>query len=179
MKFLILMSSMILASTTASALSIGNTVRDLQGQPIFMTYEEAANYCQNNQMRIPTAREFAELSQSLGAKGIRETKYPGVAYDDSRLTNEFYQSSLYQEHFKRIFKQSLSGLIEVDFYYSDSGYDFNSKESWENLWIWTSSVHPSIYYKPIPDLMKTWQSSIGNFVWARQSEPHAVRCIQD
>jgi hypothetical protein len=50
----------------------GDIVKNSDGSIRYMSQYLATEYCSSQGMRLPSAREFAQLSQSLGAKGIKE-----------------------------------------------------------------------------------------------------------
>ncbi len=85
-----------------------------------MTQSDAMSYCANQGMHLPSARELAELSASLGAAGISETPKAG-----------YY----------------LVSAINADgksdkFYFSYAGYKRPAGDLGNN-WFWSSSVDSS------------------------------------
>jgi len=166
-------------SVVASASTIGNTIRDAKGNLAIMNYEEAAAFCDARQARLPTVREFASLSTEMGAKGIRETKYLNLSYNDSAVQREVDANSL--DHFWSITKPGPAGEPVIDFYYSHEGYNFQNPEQWSNLWFWTSSVAPDIWARKSWKSMWTWTSGTGSVVseWRLPDRKLAVRCIFD
>jgi len=80
---------------------------------------EAEKICLDKGMRLPTARELALVSQSLGAQGISKTKKGG-----------YY-----------LVKGSDSAGNPDHFYFSNKGYKRPAGDL-GNKWFWSSSVHP-------------------------------------
>lgn len=71
-----------------------------------MNQYEAEDYCRSQGYRLPTARELALYSRSLGGEGISETTktgfYPVKALDSS-----------YQEDRFIIVVEAINGLMEI------------------------------------------------------------------
>jgi hypothetical protein len=88
---------------------------------------------------LPTARELAVYSQSLGARGIRETAHPGVVTSDTTVRAEIEQMD--RDGYYPIYVANSSGQRAVDFYFNSSGYQRPAGDL-GNLWFWSSSVHP-------------------------------------
>lgn len=80
---------------------------------------EAERICEDNGMRLPTARELALVAQSLGAEGISETKKEG-----------YY-----------LVRGSDSAGNPDLFYFSYKGYKRPAGDL-GNKWVWSSSVDP-------------------------------------
>ncbi|MBN8542629.1 MAG: hypothetical protein J0L82_19720 [Deltaproteobacteria bacterium] len=62
-----------------------------------MNHNEAITYCIDRQAHLPSARELAQLSMSLGAKGIAEIK--GGKPDDSYHQFKFKNSDESSDNF--------------------------------------------------------------------------------
>ena len=99
--------------------NLTDIVRNADGSVRHMNQYDADSYCRNQGQRLPTARELALYSQSLGAQGISETKKDG-----------YY-----------LVKGSDSAGIPDNFYFSSKGYQRPSGDL-GSFWFWSSSVHP-------------------------------------
>lgn len=93
--------------------------KDAKGNVLRMNQSDADNYCRNQGQRLPTARELALHSQSLGAQGISETEKYG-----------YYLRQV-----------SDSAGNPDRFYFSHDGYKRPAGELGDN-WFWSSSVLP-------------------------------------
>lgn len=152
------------------------TVQDSFGNFYKVTYEVADTYCSKQSMRIPTAREFAQFSQELGAKGILETKYPNTSVSNFNVKLEIYWN--YKNNFVPIYKKTLDGTVVVDFYFNNSGYKFDSPETKQAIDIWTSSLEPSPVSEKVPPENLVWVSNDGHLT-TRTENLHSIRCLRD
>lgn len=96
-----------------------------------MTQIQADRFCRNRGTRLPTARDQALISQSLGACGILST----TEYDSFQGTPECPRDSYYRVRVARS-AQEPSG---DEFYYSRSGYRRSDRDL-GNYFFWSSSV---------------------------------------
>jgi hypothetical protein len=75
----------------------GDIVRNADGSIRYMNQADAINYCASQGQHLPSARELAALSQSMGAAGISETAKNGYYQVNARnadgKTDSFYFSS--------------------------------------------------------------------------------------
>jgi hypothetical protein len=165
-------------SVLASAATIGDTVRDVNGLVRTMTYADADFFCNAQGERLPTQREFAEFSKLKGAK-IRETSFPGINFNDPRVQSEHQKNN--QDAFWVKLKVDSLGEPVVDFYYSNDAYRTSELEAWDNIWFWTSTVLPNLYHVGPLDSKAIWTSSTGYILsdTSSQNRRNAVRCIQN
>ena len=121
---------------------IGEIERTPDGRPLKMSQYEAVRYCQQKGKRLPTIRELALLAQSLGAKGIRETAYPGSSWENRLIKDEV--ARMEKEGYDVVYKKTHRGWrVEVDFYFNSTGFPtFGAPLGYG--WFWTSSVGPSL-----------------------------------
>ena len=126
-----------LEGSTGSGL--GDILRDANGLVRHMNQYDAERTCREQGTRLPTARELAVYSQSLGARGIRETAHPGVVMSDTTVRAEIEQMD--RDGYYPIYVANSSGQRAVDFYFNYSGYQRPAGDL-GNLWFWSSSVHP-------------------------------------
>ena len=125
-----------LEGSTGSGL--GDILRDANGRVRHMNQYDAERTCREQGTRLPTARELAVYSQSLGARGIRETAHPGVVMSDTTVRAEIEQMD--RDGYYPIYVANSSGQSSVDFYFNYSGYQRPAGDL-GNLWFWSSSVH--------------------------------------
>jgi hypothetical protein len=82
-----------------NSIRLTDVARDSNGDIRHMNQASARQYCQDLNLRLPTARELALYAQENGAKGISETwkygYYPVNAYDTS-LDKFYFNNSSYQ-----------------------------------------------------------------------------------
>jgi hypothetical protein len=126
-----------LEGSTGSGL--GDILRDANGRVRHMNQYDAERTCREQGTRLPTARELAVYSQSLGARGIRETAHPGVVTSDTTVRAEIEQMD--RDGYYPIYVANSSGQRAVDFYFNYSGYQ-RPAGALGNLWFLSSSVHP-------------------------------------
>jgi hypothetical protein len=105
------------------------------------SWKKAVQYCAGLGSRLPTIREYALLSQSMGAMGIRETAFPNVDINSPVIANE--RSLNAREGFKEIYRKNSSGALVIDFYFNKLGYRKSFGEL-DETWLWSSSLNPSI-----------------------------------
>lgn len=91
----------------------------------------AIQQCLYKAMYLPTAREFAEIAQSLGAKGIKEVTE--FANPEEAAKAGYYLISAENYYDRKI----------DNFYYSNFGFK-HRVEFYDS--IWSSSYHPQLPY---------------------------------
>lgn len=124
----------------SSVVRIGDPARvDGDGGFLITTQEAATQYCASIGSRLPTAREFAEYAQSLGAVGVRETKYPEMDSESGEVRAEIIQNG--SERYYAIYKKNKDGAFAVDFYYNPIGYEYPLDPP-RQVRFWTSSTNP-------------------------------------
>lgn len=163
--------------SVAGAKEITPTLKNSFGDVYFVSFEVAQDYCQKHSMRVPTAREFAGLAQSMGAKGIRETQYPGISVKETAVQQEIMGAN-YRDKFFPIYKKNENGTVSVDFYFNNVGYKFNSPEAMQNIEVWTSTLEPSPIVSSFPPQLMVWLTGSGSLT-TRMSSVHAIRCVRD
>jgi hypothetical protein len=121
----------------SEALSIGEGTA-----PILKTYREAESYCQINYGgRLPTVRELAIYAQSLGARGIRESKYAGLRAAYPQVVAE--EAQMYSDGYQAV-EVPLEGdptQGAIAFYYDGSGYKPPGND-FGNVFFWSSDYLP-------------------------------------
>jgi hypothetical protein len=122
-----------------SSPGLGDILRHTSGNVRHMKQYDAERTCRELGTRLPTARELAVYSQSLGARKIRETTHPDVATTDSTVRAEIAQMD--RDGYYPIYVANPSGQRAVDFYFNDSGYRRPAGDL-GYYWFWSSSVHP-------------------------------------
>lgn len=136
-----------------------------------MSYEQAKMYCSERGGRIPTARELAEYAISLGATGIRETKYPGEHISSDEVRDERNRNEV--EGFEVITKKIKDPhgypYSTVAFYYSRNG--FNPKNPYYTDKLWSSDLAFSGFTYYLSEWGHLWEKN-QYFGVAR------VRCIE-
>lgn len=148
---------------------IGEIEQTPDGRPLKMSQYEAVRYCQQKGKRLPTIRELALLSQSLGAKGIRETAYP-----ESSTKNQLVQDEIARMkkdgYDEVVYKKGRRGSVKVDFYFNSTGFpNFGSPLGYG--WFWASSIGPSFN-------MCYFLNSNGTLGFYYPSDENHVRCTQ-
>ena len=121
------------------ASTLGDIARNPDGTVLRMNQYDADKYCQAQGTRLPTIREMAAYSQSLGAKGILETAYPGVYYAFLKVDEEIKRMNT--NGYDAIYTSNSAGETTVDFYFNYSGYQRPSGDL-GNYAFWSSSVVP-------------------------------------
>lgn len=128
---------------------IDGIVRYADGSVVEMGHVDGARFCQAHGLRLPTAREFALIAKSMGAKGLLETSYPDEPIGSSAVEAEIEQRrgrSYPQPGYYYISRHipdpndlSKPGKEAVDFYYSHSGYNRPTGVQGEHMF-WSSSL---------------------------------------
>lgn len=80
----------------------------------------AKKNCKEEGMRLPNARELAEFAIQLGAKGIKETRFPGASSDNVVVQEEVKEMAI--SGFKPVYKINKDEKV-VDFYFNNAGYE--------------------------------------------------------
>nr|BFD69073.1 hypothetical protein HAGR004_40950 [Bdellovibrio sp. HAGR004] len=136
-----------------------------------MSYEQAKLYCSERGARIPTARELAEYAISLGATGIRETKYPGehISSDEVRDERNRNEAEGFEVVTKKIINSHGYPYSTVAFYYSRNG--FNSKDPYYTEKLWSSDLA----YSGLTYYLSEW-----GHLWEKNQyfSVARVRCIE-
>lgn len=128
----------VLVATTATyASEMGDLVRDKSGAIQFMTFQGASDYCKSIGSRLPTIREFAELSAASGARGIIESAYPYIPVTSPLVEDEI--AKYRQQRIGVVYAANTADTNVVDFYFDDTGYTRTSRNIEDTRWIWSSS----------------------------------------
>lgn len=161
----------------AQVTALGEVLRDDRGNVLHMDLYQAKEACREQGSRLPTIRELAAHSQSLGARGIRETAHPGVWPLDAPVRAEIEQMD--REGYSAIY---LPRKEAVAFYFNYSGYQRPAGDL-GNYWFWSSTPFNGhyLYYEGAYVLRGIYggiddhsvsSNSYGGF-------PHcAVRCVR-
>lgn len=115
----------------------------------YMTQQKAIDYCASQSQHLPSARELAQLSASLGAKGIL-----------AEAMNDSYP----------ITAKNLDGTID-QFNFSYTGYKRPAGDLGNN-WFWSSSVRPNLSYGTF-----YFSGGVGRVGSFNRSYDIAVRCV--
>lgn len=99
----------------------GDIVRNIDGSILYMNQADAINYCASQGQHLPSARELAQLAQSLGALGISETAKDG---------------------YSQVSAKNADGKADT-FYFSYVGYNRTAGDLGNN-WFWSSSVNSDV-----------------------------------
>ena len=158
---------------SASPGRLGDILRDTAGNVRHMSQFDAERTCRELGARLPTARELAVYSQSLGARGIRETTHPGVVTTDSTVSAEIEQMD--RDGYYPISVANSSGRRAVDFYFNNSGYQRPAGDL-GNYWFWSSSVHPD--YSNSAYLLNGFHGYVDYYSRSYASAYGAVRCVR-
>jgi hypothetical protein len=142
--------------------SLGDIVKE-NDDVSHMTQSQAYDYCLNqnpeserkaikealdkNQIPakgiyLPLARQLAQYSQTLGARGISETAHPGMVRSAEAVKTEIAEMD--KDGFLPIFAKNSAGQPVVDFYFNYSGYQRPAGDL-GNYFFWSSSVHPDYF----------------------------------
>ena len=105
--------------------------------------KDALEYCASFDAHVPSVREWAEIATSLGAKGIRETRFPNVDVFDPRATGEMEQNA--KDGFTEVLYHPTNPdprvKPTVEFYFNKDGYVDGSFKahipSLRAVWLWT------------------------------------------
>ena len=96
---------------------VGDIARNTDGSIRYMNQADAINYCTSQGQHLPSARELAQLAQSLGAAGISETAKDG---------------------YHPVSAKNADGKADT-FYFRYAGYNRPAGDLGNN-WFWSSSV---------------------------------------
>lgn len=96
----------------------GDIARNADGSVRYMNQYDAVSYCASQGIHLPSARELAQLSQSMGAAGVSETAKDG---------------------YNLISAKNADGKID-NFYFNYAGYSRPTGDLGNN-WLWSSSVN--------------------------------------
>jgi hypothetical protein len=138
-----------------------------------MNQYDAERTCREQGTRLPTARELAVYSQSLGARGIRETAHPGVVTSDTTVRAEIEQMD--RDGYPPIYVANSSGQRAVDFYFNYSGYQRPAGDL-GNLWFWSSSVPPDA--SAYAYLLSGLSGDVAYYYRSYAGDLSAVRCVR-
>lgn len=162
-----------------SPLTFADIARNLDGSIKHMNWFEAKDYCANQGMHLPTARQFTALAATMGAPAILETKFPADSIDTPRVKTEIQEMELnrYGPIFK--YKKPDHGELTVDFYRNidATGYLRPSGDLGNEIY-WTATD----YIDSITNYESLFYGNLG-LVW-NGDEPdqlsfrEAVRCAQ-
>ena len=129
---------------------------DWQFDYSIMQYQDAIAFCETPS-RLPTAREFAEHAQALGAEGILEL-------------NEVDPNNV-PARYRRVFVINPDGQKD-EFYFSEYGYRPPQRLT-SHAWFWSSSIRAEFSRDPFFFNAFTGAVQIG---YGRNVD-FAVRCI--
>ena len=132
---------------TDSVPKFSDIVRTADGSIHYMNQDSAIQYCANQGMHLPSARELAQLSASMGAAGISETPKDGYL----------------------VSAKNADGKVD-NFYFSYVGYKRPTGDL--NIWFWSSSVNS--YYS---DMAYFLNGDDGVINYDGCYFPSAVRCV--
>ena len=132
--------------------------RHANGKVKYMNHKDAVQYCANQGAHLPSTRELAQLSTSLGAKGIV----------DSCGTDKNCRKIIYIHN---------TDDSKDEFYFSSSGYSRPAGDLGNN-WFWSSSVYSGFYY---PFIFDGFNGHVGgiNTDAPDSSNIEAVLCVSD
>lgn len=136
-----------------------------------MNQYDAEKHCTAKGSRMPTAREFVQMSQSMGARGIRETAHKNLNTDDPKVQAEI--KAMEVDTFYAIYTKNDQDELVVDFYFSFSDYK-RPEGDLGNFWFWSSSVHP---YYPDSTVAYLFGGQYGGIASNLRSIDAAVRCV--
>ncbi len=140
------------------------------GSPCVMDHDEAVRYCEYQNTRLPTAREFAQFTAINGAVGIRESAF-GTA---SRFNRELREETrrFRDEDYFPIYQRLDDSQFGIDFYYNPTGYRETEDEA-PSYSFWTSSQRqPQSFY-----LFDDADNADANLVADDFTQGHEVRCV--
>jgi hypothetical protein len=137
----------------------------------FMSQKNAIQYCQDQKQHLPTAREIIGYTTIHGGRGIVETAFPEVDYNDPRVKNEWDQNALVG-----VLRRGQAGVISIDFYVDPTGYSIPNPEVGQ-LWFWTSDVYPFPEGSPPYYLSYLLEGNTGNMWTASPEFSLAVFCV--
>lgn len=152
----------------SAAPRLDDIARNVDGSVKMMNQNEAIKYCAEKNLTLPTARELVLVSESLslGASGIRRTRYPDTIYSRDDVQAEI--KAMRKDNFLPIYSGD-AALPVVGFYFNHRGYE----GSLGDYWFWSSSVHP-VY----PEYGYYLSGKSGSLPYGRSFlvSNHAVRC---
>lgn len=173
--FFCVFAAMYLASTSVHASEgLGDIWRDSRGGVVETHFDGAEDYCKERG-GLPTARQFALHSQSLGAKGLRETAYQGVLFSDAKVQAEM--DKMEADKYFPIYTNNKAGEIVVDFYFNHEGYQ-RPKDDSGYVNFWSSSVHPYYVYPRFGHAIYYFSGYYGDLPWVFTPVYFAVRCAR-
>ena len=126
----------------------GDIVKNADGSIRHANQRYADEYCRDRGFRLPTARELAQVSQSRGAAGIRETAHVGVVRTDPAVQQEI--TAMRKEGYAPFYAHDGIHPTSVDFYYSYVGYQRPAGEEGSIIFFWSSTKYPfaaNFYYR--------------------------------
>jgi hypothetical protein len=127
--------------------------KDKDGIALHMKHYDADKHCQALKMRLPTARELALYSQSLGAQGISETEKDG---------------------YNLVIGSDSAGNPD-HFYFNRTGYKRPAGDLGD-YWFWSSSVHPD--YSNFADGLNGYNGGVDYYDRSYDDDYSAVRCVR-
>lgn len=157
----------------SAPVALGDILRDSNGRVRHMNQYDAERACREQGSRLPTARELAVYSQSLGARGIRETAHPGVVRTDSTVQAETEQME--RDGYYTIYVANASSQPAVDFYFNYSGYQRPAGDL-ANYFFWSSSVLPDYSFSAYG--LNGGNGFIDDFNRSYDGDGSAVRCVR-
>jgi hypothetical protein len=98
-------------------LEFTDIVRNTDGSIRYMNQSDAINYCASQGLHLPSIRELAQLSQSMGAAGISQTAKDGYYHVNAKNADGKADS----------------------FYFRYAGYNRPAGDLGD-IWFWSSSV---------------------------------------
>lgn len=144
-------SATVTLTDTSSFLDIA---RDMNGKVMYMNQSEAIKYCANQGAHLPSARELAQLSMSLGAKGIVDS----CGYDKRTC-------------YKVDSIENADGSKD-EFYFDYSGFEIPTGDLGDK-WLWSSSVKSFN-----PDFAFVFHRHFGSIVYENGNYNNfAVLCV--
>lgn len=158
----------------SSPVALGDILRDSNGRVRHTNLRDADGACRDQGGRLPTARELAVYSQSLGAQGIRETAHPGVGSFASKVQAEIAQMNR-DGYYPNYYVANNSGDKAIDFYFNSSGYQRPAGDLGD-YWFWSSSVLTSDFGYDY-DSAYVLNGFSGYFTSVVRSEVSAIREI--
>ncbi len=175
-KAILLLVAILTSSLSFAELSIGPEIGDIErddrGNVLKkINYYAASRHCEAKGSRLPTAREYAQLSRSMGAKGIKETAHESKNWDEV--------IAMRKENFTPIWALDNQDKVWVDFYFNSSGYELpedHPRNGWGKSYaLWTSSVNP----QSVNTNMYIFYENRGTltYTYPHDTRGMAVRCM--
>lgn len=154
---------------------IGDIERDSSGKVLRMNQYNAEKHCKAKGSRLPTVREYAQLSQLMGARGIRESAYKNLIGDlieTAKVSNEI--DAMEADGFHTIYTRNNRYRV-LEFYFDHSGYRYRRpKDDDVDEWgwgFWTSSV------TGVSSEFYAFDGYHGDFVRDYRRYYHSIRCM--